>query len=212
MAGKNSRRSGDRLRLEIAAEAARIMAVEGQRSYLTAKHKAAERLGASTRGGLPSNSQIEKALKEWQFLYGGEAHREHLQALREAALEAMKFLHPFRPRLVGPVLEGTADEFSRICLHVYDEDPDSVVRFLMEHGIPFQQERRRIRWHDGGWRELDVLVVEAGEHTVEMSLMIGRDAVQAPPSPIDGQPLRRASLSELKTLLNSASNQELLFD
>ena len=75
MAGKPSRRSSDRLRLEIAAEAARIMAVEGQRSYLAAKHKAAERLGASTRGGLPSNSQIEQALKEWQFLYGGDAHR-----------------------------------------------------------------------------------------------------------------------------------------
>lgn len=207
MAGKPSRRSSDRLRLEIAAEAARIMAVEGQRSYLAAKHKAAERLGASTRGGLPSNSQIEQALKEWQFLYGGDAHRQHLQALREAALEAMHFLAPFRPRLVGPVLEGTADEFSRICLHVYDEDPDSVVRFLMEHGIPFEQERRRIRWHDGGWRELDVLVVEAGEHTVEMSLMIGRDALQAPPSPVDGQPLRRAGLRELQAMLAAELSQ-----
>ena len=207
MAGKPSRRSSDRLRLEIAAEAARIMAVEGQRSYLAAKHKAAERLGASTRGGLPSNSQIEQALKEWQFLYGGEAHRQHLQALREAALEAMHFLTPFRPRLVGPVLEGTADEFSRVCLHLYDEDPDSVVRFLMEHGIPFEQERRRIRWHDGGWRELDVLVVEAGEHTVEMSLMIGRDALQAPPSPIDGHPLKRASLSEVQALLAAEPSQ-----
>lgn len=209
MAGKPSRRSSDRLRLEIAAEAARIMAVEGQRSYLAAKHKAAERLGASTRGGLPSNSQIEQALKEWQFLYGGEAHRQHLQALREAALEAMHFLTPFRPRLVGPVLEGTADEFSRVCLHLYDEDPDSVVRFLMEHGIPFEQERRRIRWHDGGWRELDVLVVEAGEHTVEISLMIGRDALQAPPSPIDGQPLRRAGLNEVKALLEKAPDAAL---
>lgn len=203
MADKPSRQSANRLRLEIAAEAARIIAVEGQRSYLAAKHKAAERLGASTRGGLPSNSQIEQALKEWQLLYGGEAHREHLRLLREAALEAMEFLSPFRPRLVGPVLEGTADEFSRICLHVYDEDPDSVVRFLMERGIPFDQERRRIRWHDGGWRELDVLVVEAGEHTVEMALMIGRDALQAPPSSIDGRPLRRAGLSEVRALLEA---------
>ncbi len=207
MADKSSRRSADRLRLEIAAEAARIIAVEGQRSYLAAKHKAAERLGASTRGGLPSNSQIEKALKEWQFLYGGEAHRSHLRALRTAAVEAMEFLAPFRPRLVGPVLEGTADEFSRVCLHVFDEDPDSVVRFLMEHGIPFEQERRRIRWHDGGWRELDVLVVEAGEHTVEMSLMIGREALHSPPSPIDGHALRRASLHEVKALLETETDQ-----
>lgn len=201
MADKSARRSTERLRLEVAAEAARIIATEGQRSYLTAKHKAAERLGASTRGTLPSNTQIEQALKEWQLLYGGKAHRTHLRTLREAALEAMEFLADFRPRLVGPVLEGTADEFSRICLHVYDDDPDSVVRLLMEHGIPFDQERRRIRWHDGGWRELDVLVVQAGDHTVEMSLMIGRDALQAPPSPIDGRPLRRAAPAELQALL-----------
>ncbi len=203
MAPKTRRRGGDRLRLEIAAEAARIIAVEGQRSYLSAKHKAAERLGASTRGGLPSNRQIEQALKEWQLLYSGPERLAQLRRLREAALEAMEFLSPFRPRLVGPVLEGTADEFSRVCLHVYDDDPDSVVRYLMEHGIAHEQERRRIRWHDGGWREIDVLVVEAGDHTVEMALMIGRDALQAPPSPIDGRPLQRAGLNELRALLES---------
>lgn len=208
MVDRSSRRSAERLRLEVAAEAARIMAVEGQRSYLAAKHKAAERLGASTRGSLPSNTQIEQALKEWQTLYGGEEQREHLAALRHAAVQAMKFLAPFRPRLVGPVLEGTADEFSRVCLHVYDEDPDAVVRYLMEHGVPFDQERRRIRWHDGGWREIDALVVEAGDDTVEMSLMIGRDALQAPPSPIDGRPLRRASLSEVQALLETESQPE----
>lgn len=208
MVDRSSRRSAERLRLEVAAEAARIMAVEGQRSYLAAKHKAAERLGASTRGSLPSNTQIEQALKEWQTLYGGEEQREILAALRRAAIEAMRFLAPFRPRLVGPVLEGTADEFSRVCLHVYDEDPDAVVRYLMEHGVPFDQERRRIRWHDGSWRELDVLVVEAGDDTVEMSLMIGRDALQAPPSPIDGKPLRRANLSEVQALLENESHPE----
>ncbi len=201
MADKSSHRSGERLRLEIAAEAARIIAVEGQRSYLAAKHKAAQRLGASSRGGLPSNSQIEQALKDWQQLYGGLEHRQHLRQLREAAAEAMQFLSTFRPRLVGPVLEGTADAFSRICLHVYHDDPDSLVRFLMEHGVPFEQERRRIRWHRGEWRELDVLVVEAGEDVVELLLMIGRDGLQAPPSPIDGRPLQRASLAELQALL-----------
>lgn len=204
MAGKTARRSADRVRMEVAAEAARIIATEGQRSYLAAKQKAAQRLGASTRGALPSNTQIERALKEWQLLYGGEEHAARLRVLREAALEAMDFLADFGPKLVGPVLEGTADEFSRVCLHLYSEDPDSVVRFLMEHGIAFDQERRRIRWHDGGWREIDVLVVEAGEETVEMALMIGREALQAPPSPIDGRPLRRASRNELHALLQEA--------
>lgn len=202
MADRSPRRSSQRLRQEVAAEAARIIATEGQRSYLAAKQKAARQLGASSRGGLPSNAEIERALKDWQFLYGGTEHAERLHAMRMAALEAMEFLTPFQPRLVGPVLEGTADEYSRICLHLFSDDPDAAVRFLMEHGIAFEQERRRIRWHDGGYREVDVLVVEAGEQTVEMTLMVGRDAVHPPPSPIDGQPLRRMGPAELRALID----------
>lgn len=197
---KNSARNS-RLRLEIAAEAARIMSTEGQRSYLLAKQKAAARLGASTRNGLPSNSEIEQALRDWQQLFGGEEHEQTLAQLRRSATAAMRFLAPFRPRLVGPVLEGTADQFSRVCLHVYAEDPDAVVHFLMENGVPFEQERRRMRWHGGEHREIDVLVVEAGGQTVEMALMIGRDALQAPPSPIDGRPLARGSLADVEALV-----------
>ncbi|MFW5816233.1 MAG: hypothetical protein ACOCVP_05195 [Wenzhouxiangella sp.] len=203
MAHRSARSSSRRQRQEVAAEAARIIATEGQRSYLAAKHKAAERLGAASRGGLPTNAEIERALKEWQHLYGGPEHAERLRAMRLAALDAMEFLKPFQPRLVGPVLEGTADEYSRVCLHLFSEDPDAVVHFLMERGIAFEQERRRIRWHGGDYREVDVLVVEAGEHTVEMTLMIGRDAIHPPPSPIDGNALRRIGPADLRALIDA---------
>jgi hypothetical protein len=192
-----------RIRLEIAAEAARIIATEGQRSYLSAKQKAARNLGANTRTGLPSNSEIERALKEWQALYGGDEHRETLHELRRAALSAMRFLEPFRPRLVGPVLEGTADEFSRISLHVFADDPDAVVRFLIERRVPFTQEVRRIRWHDGGARDLEIVVIEGGGDAVELIQMIGPDSRQAPPSPIDGRAQRRAGIAEVEALIES---------
>jgi hypothetical protein len=200
MPAKNARRN-NRLRLEIAAEAARIMATEGQRSYLTAKQKAAERMGASTRQGLPSNIEVEQALKDWQQLYGGLDHDQWLLQLRKAAARAMRFLKSFRPRLVGPVLEGTADQHSRVSLQVFAEDPDEVVRYLMEKGVPFTQERRRVRWHDGSYRHLDVIVVEAGGDTVELSLMIGREALQPLPSPINGRPQQRAALDEIEALI-----------
>lgn len=180
------------------------MATEGQRSYLLAKQKAAARLGASSRNGLPSNSEIEQALRDWQQLYGGEEHWQTLTQLRQAAVQAMRYLKDFRPRLVGPVLEGTADQFSRICLQLFSEDPDAVVRFLINERVPFEQERRRVRWHDDDYREIDVLVLEAGDHTVEMALMVGRDAMQALPSPIDGKPQSRASLDDVVALLDEA--------
>lgn len=206
MSPRPSRRS-NRLRQEIAAEAARIMATEGQRSFLAAKEKAARRMGASPSSGLPSNAEVEQALRDWQSIYGGNEHLQQLNALRREAVTAMRFLEPFRPRLVGPVLEGTADEHSRISLHVFADDPDAVVHFLMERNLPFEQEVRRIRWHDGSARDLDIVVIEAGGVAVELIQMIGPEALQAPPSPIDGKAQRRMGLNELEQLIEEGPGE-----
>jgi len=202
--GPKSPRNYERIRFEVAQEAARIIATEGQRSYLAAKQKATARLGITNRQAMPSNVEIEQALKEWQQLYGGEELAEHLRALRELALEAMDFFQDFRPRLVGPVLEGTADEFSRICIHLFSDDPDGPVHFLMEKGIPFQQERRRIRWHRGDVLDIDVLVIEQQGQPIECSVLVGPDAKQAPPSPITGKAMARASRHDLASLLSNS--------
>lgn len=200
--GKSSdRRGGQRLRQKVVAEAARIMATEGQRSFLLAKQKAARRLGLSDRQGLPSNAEIDLALREWQEVYGGEDHAEIQTTLRSIAADTMRWLAPFSPRLVGPVLTGTADQFSAICLHVFLDDPDALVHFFMEHGIDFQQKRRRIRWHDAHHRDIDVLVIERRGAVIELMLMVGADARHAPPCPVDGRPQLRASVAEVDALV-----------
>jgi len=204
--GSRATPKSNRVRQEIAAEAARIMATEGQRSFLAAKQKAARRLGASSRTSLPSNSEVERALRDWQHLYGGAEHELALLELRQAAVSAMRFLADFRPRLVGPVLEGTADEYSRVSLHVFADDPDAVVHFLMERHVPFTQESRRIRWHDGSGRDLEIIVIEGAGQPVELIQMIGPDARQAPPSPVDGRAQRRASLAEVEQLIADSAS------
>jgi hypothetical protein len=195
----------ERQRLELAAEAARIMATEGQKSFLLAKQKAADRLRVSARQALPSNSEIQQALIEYQRLYGGQERESHLQYLRELALEAMRFFKPFSPRLVGAVLDGTADQFSRVCLHLYTDDPDAPLHHLMAHDVPFSQERRKIRWHRDTHLDIDVLVIEDDGEVIECSIMVGPDAKQAPPSPIDGQPMARASIQEVSRWVHQAS-------
>ena len=50
------------IRLEVAAEAARIISTEGQHNYHAAKKKAAERIGVSERLALPSNIEVKEAL------------------------------------------------------------------------------------------------------------------------------------------------------
>ena len=190
------------VRMEVAAEAARILATEGQHNYHAAKKKAAERIGVSERLALPSNIEVKDALRSYQALYGGPAHRQNIEKLRRSALRSMQFLDDFQPRLVGAVLDGTASAHSRIALHVFADAIESLILFLVERGTAFSQEQRQIRWYDGGHRIVPLVILELGDLEIEMTVFEPVHLRQAPPSPIDGRPQRRASVSEVECLLS----------
>ena len=194
------------IRCEVAAEAARIIATEGQSNYHAAKRKAAERIGISERLALPSNREVQEALLQYQSLYGGARHLSNLEQLRSQAIEAMRLLQPFSPRLVGPVLDGTAGKHSRISLHVFADATENVVLHFLERGIPFEQEQRRIRWHDGSYRNVPVLVIQVDQTPVELAVFSSVDLRQAPPCPIDGRPQQRATLADVECLLHEAES------
>lgn len=188
-------------RQEVAAEAARIIATEGQHNYHAAKKKAAERVGVSNRLALPSNIEVKDALRLYQELYGGPTHRENIERLRRTAIQAMQLLDAFSPRLVGAVLDGTADAHSRVALHVFAESVESVILFFLERNILFSQEQRQIRWHNGGHRTIPLILSELDGQVVELAVFDEVDLRQAPPSPIDGKPQHRAALHEVEHLL-----------
>lgn len=188
-------------RQKVAAEAARIIATEGQHNYHSAKKKAAERIGVSDRLALPSNIEVKDALRTYQDLYGGSAHQENIESLRQTAIKAMQLLDAFNPRLVGAVLDGTANAHSRIALHVFAESVESVILFFLERNVPFNQEQRQIRWHNGEHRIVPLLLSELDGKVVELAIFNEVDLRQAPPSPIDGKPQRRAALHEVEYLL-----------
>lgn len=192
------------LRRIVALEAARIMATEGQHNYKAAKTKAAERIGVKYRQALPSNIEVAEALRAHQVFYGGEKHFENLRFLRENAIRAMRALEKFCPRLVGPVLDGTADAHSRVSLHLFHDPPDEVLLHLQNQGLEFTQEQRRIRWHDGTYRLLQLLVTQTNGAVVELALFNNVDLRQAPPSPVDGKPQKRAPLTEVEGLVAAA--------
>lgn len=190
------------IRLEVAAEAARIIATEGQLNFHAAKKKAAERIGVSQRLALPSNVQVQEALQDYQRLYGGQEHTSNLEHLRLVAVSVMNSLHEYSPRLVGSVLDGTAGKHSRVAVHVFCDAPEELVVNLLDRGKPFHQEQRQIRWHDGGHRTLPILVIEENGTEVELTVFDRIDLRQAPPSPLDGKPQHRATLQEVECLLD----------
>ncbi len=102
------------------------MAEHGIQDFRAAKRKAADRLGISDAGALPSNTEIEAALAAYQRLFAADTHERTLKAQRRTALRAMRWLPGLRPRLVGPVLTGTATEHADIQLHLFVDNPEAV--------------------------------------------------------------------------------------
>ncbi|HIE5650377.1 TPA: hypothetical protein ACXNQV_002236 [Stenotrophomonas maltophilia] len=197
-------------RHRLAHEAARLMAEGGIRDFHQAKLKAASRLGIHDDASLPRNVEIEDALREYQRLFAGPQHGNELQRRREAALRALEFLHAFAPRLVGPVLDGTADANSPVQVHLHSDDPEAVHRFLDEQGIPAESRVRRLRLDRERSLDVPVWVFSAEDLTFDLAVLPYDALRQAPLSPVDEKPMRRASQGQLRELLSQEQIESYL--
>ena len=191
----------DHLRSAVAQEAARLMAEHGIQDYQLAKRKAAERYGVVEGGFLPRNTEIEAALVSYQRLFGGEQHASSLREQRRVALEAMRMLEQFEPRLVGPVLAGSATEHADIQLHVFSDNPEAVYLHLMDERYEYEVFERKVRTTPERVVAVPSVRFAVGPEMLE-ALVFPRDGIrQAPVSPVDGRPMRRASTAEVMALL-----------
>lgn len=195
----------ENLRRAIAQEAARIMAEHGIQDFYVAKRKAAERYGVFEGGLLPKNIEIEEALAGYQRLFGGDSHAESLQSQRGAALDAMQWLAEFQPRLVGPVLAGTATAHVDVQLHLFADRAETVALKLMDHGIPHEIGERRMKLNAERIVAYPSIRFEMDGEPIE-AVVFPRDGIrQAPVSPVDGKPMRRADAAEVEALLLARS-------
>src|ERR1700722_10294329 len=178
----------DNLRRALAQEAARIMAQHGIHDFLTAKRKAAERLGVTEASALPRNTEIEEALAEYQRLFDPDGHELTLEAQRRTALRAMNCLSQFEPRLVGPVLSGTATEYADVQLHLFADRPESIALHLMDRGIAHEITERRVKLDAERIKGFPGVRFEVGNRRIDATVF-PRDGIrQAPISPVDGRP------------------------
>ena len=188
-------------RERIAQEAARLMSEAGIRDFQLAKRKAMERLRLSDVRQLPSNEEIEWALTAYQRLFRADSQPQRLAELRRVAVRAMRFLERFQPRLVGAVLSGTADQHSDVCLHVFAEPPEAVGFFLWDNGIAHDTGERRLRLASDDTRRMPTYRFMAEDVPVELVVFSERERRRVPLSPVDGKPMRRASLQAVEALV-----------
>jgi hypothetical protein len=192
----------EHLRRALAQEAARIMSEQGVDDFGLAKRKAAERLGATDIAVLPKNTEIEEALIAHQRLFGSGRHSHELAGLRRTALSAMRLLKPFEPRLVGPVLSGTASAHSEVSLHLFADGAERVALHLMEQGVPHHIAERRLRYEPSRLVSYPVVQFVAGERAIDAVVFPIDGIRQSPSSPVDGRPMRRADAAEVESLLH----------
>lgn len=195
-------------RAYVAEEAARIMCEQGVADFRLAKEKAAMALGLTDRRSLPRNTEIEAALRARQRLFGGAHQRSHLRYLRETAVQAMRLFSVFQPRLVGPVLSGLASDHSLIKLHLFTDTVEDVDLFLNSRAMPFELGDKRLRVGPEEHRFYPAYSFMAGDVGIEATVFPLKEIRQSPKSPVDGGPMRRASLPEVEALLDNENDDD----
>ena len=121
--------------------------------------------------------------------------------MRRAAVSAMDILAAFSPRLVGPVLHGTAAASAVINLHVFSDTPELIALQLDDSRLSYKSFERRLK------SRRDRLETYAGfrffqdESSVEATVFPIDGMRQAPISPVDGKPMKRADKAAVLRLL-----------
>ncbi len=184
----------DRTRASICDTAARLIAEEGISDYSQAKRKALRQLGLPESTPLPSNAEVEAALREWQAVFQDEEQIERVAHLRRKAAELMEILQEFRPYLTGSVLDGTAGRYAEIDLQLFADSAKEIEIFLLNRGVPYSHATPR---ND---RAEAVLVVESEDAVANLVVYPTLDE-RISPKGRDGRPRERARLTAVKALL-----------
>ena len=147
---------------------------------------------------MPSNEEIEQALGARNRIFLGDAHGQLLEQMRRAALYIMEELECYQPRLVGPVLNGSATSNSRIDLHALS---DTVGETLAALGIPQRTVQHRLRFRRDEIESFPGLVFQDHGFDFDVTVFPERSRGHSPLSAIDGRPMRRAGAREVAKLI-----------
>ena len=158
------------IRFQVAHKAAQMMAEEGISDYAFAKRKAAKFFGLIDGDALPSNDEINDAIKEHQAIFFDEEHEERLKLLRLEALSLMKKLSIFNPHITGGVLDGTAGRYPTLHIQLYADSMKEVEFFLLNHNITYETRDRKSHSKEAlqGKKIIPVLMLEGSTGPIEL--------------------------------------------
>lgn len=192
--GRNDERS------RIAHLAARLMAEDGIEDYALAKRKAARQAGAPDTRQLPTNDEIDAALRSYQQLYRqGEQHARLLE-LRRKALKAMRELAQFNPYLTGSVLNGNAGKYADIDIQLFTDNAKAVELYLIDRQIPYKSAQVRL-YADEKYQTFPVFVINDEGIDILFTVLALRDLRVSLKTSPEGKAIDRAKPREVEGLL-----------
>lgn len=192
--GRNDRRS------RIAHLAARLMAEDGIEDFATAKRKAARQAGMPDTRELPTNEEVDAALKTYQLIYHREEHRDRLRELRERAVRAMRELAQFNPHLTGSVLNGNAGKYADINLQLFTDNEKAVELYLIERGISYKAAQGRL-YAGEEMRTVPVYQVTDDGTVIELTVLSPYDLRGPLRTTPEGKKIERVKLPTVEQLL-----------
>jgi hypothetical protein len=193
-------RNDDRSR--IAHLAARLIAEDGIEDYAAAKRKAARQAGVADTRQLPTNEEIDAALRTHQTLYGGDEHVSRLRELRTRALEIMRELARFNPYLTGSVLSGTAGKYADVNLQLYTDYGKDVELFLIDRDIAYRAGERRL-WCGESLRTVPAFTLDDDGLEVELVVLALDDLRNPVKTSPEGKALERARPEAVRALVET---------
>ena len=192
--GRNDTRS------RIAHLAARLMAEDGVEDHALAKRKAARQAGAPDTRALPTNEEIDNALRAYQQIYHQDEHRIRLRELRRKAVRAMQELAQFDPHLTGSVLNGNAGKFADINLQLFTDNIKAVEHYLINRGIPYRAAQCRL-YSGEELRTAPVYTVEDDGIEIELTVLSRLDLRGPLKTSREGKAIERARLAAVEQIL-----------
>jgi len=129
--------SSKNIKLSVANLAAQLIMEEGIKDYLYAKKKAAKSLGINENANLPTNSQIDKAIDEFNKIFSPNIDIEFLQQFKTQALEVMSIFKNFKPHLMNHLSQGVIPKFPEIKINLFADNLKDVEYVLLNSQLSY---------------------------------------------------------------------------
>ena len=141
--------SSKNIKISVANLAAQLIMEEGIKDYLFAKKKAAKSLGLNENVSLPTNSQIDKAIDDFNKIFNPNIDIEFLQQFKNQALEVMNIFKNFKPHLMNQLSQGIIPKFPEIKINLFADNLKDVEYVLLNSELSYDFKEIKMNAKEG---------------------------------------------------------------